>query len=104
MSNLDLMAVSDGLKELKRTFAEYRHGGFTMNSDSVVALRLRLDELTMAACRLENETSRCRWNIAAAKEEARRTEAVLVEIAKPDSRVVLFPVIARPVFNEGGAA
>jgi hypothetical protein len=99
------LALSDGLFELRRNLKDaFPSGGIVLDDDQAETLVRLLKELGVMARQLENEVSRHRWNAMAkedrAAEEQRLTEAVLAEIARPDTNLQLFPIVPRP-FGDG---
>lgn len=95
---LQLGYLSDDLKSIRNMFAEFRHGGISLGSESVEALVQRLDELGTLARRLEHEISRREWNDRAAAERLGlvndKSAAVLAamrDVGRPQGDGVVIP-------------
>lgn len=87
---LKLDYLSDHLKSVRNLFADARHGGMVLDSESAEQLVQRLDELAGMARRLEQEISRREWNDRAAADRLalinERSAAVLAamrDIGRP---------------------
>lgn len=102
------LALSDGLKDLRRQFDAYAHEPLVLAPSDARTLQAICDLLYAEARALENEVSAKRWN-EAAQDDARLTDQVLAALQAPDSNIRLFPVIPRPFCDghpqrPGGAA
>ena len=95
------LALSDGLFELRRSFAAtFPSGGMVLDDEQTDQLVTLLKEFGAMARRLENEVSRSRWNEPALRDRIAEAEKILAETKRPGSNVALFPVVPRP-FQDG---
>ncbi len=95
---LQLDYLSDHLKSVRNMFAEARHGGMVLDSESAEQLVQRLDELAGMARRLEQEISRREWNdravaerLGLVNEQSAAVLAAMRDVGRPQGGGVVIP-------------